>query len=302
MTRRNGIDIGRRSAWHHLCFVAFGAASVLALQTPIRALLALSFHDDRYSHIPFVLLIGLLLIYLERRKIFDTARFSPQGLPLLLAGVIAYCFYLRTARLLNQNDRLCFAATALIAVWMAGFAFCYGGSCFKAALFPLLFLLLMIPIPSRVLDQIVVLLQRGSAAATYALFRVFGVPVFRSGMTFALPGINIEVAKECSGIRSATSLFLTTLLAAHIFLKSSWRKIFLCALTIPVAILKNAVRIVTLSSLGVYVDRSFLFGKLHHYGGLPFAVIALAMLAPVLLILQKSEANSRTTASWRWTP
>ena len=63
---------------------------------------------------------------------------------------------------------------------------------------------------------------------------------------------------------------------------------------IPIAIFKNAVRIVTLSSLGVYVDRGFLFGKLHHQGGLLFALIALAIFVPLLLLLQRSEIRSQS--------
>lgn len=66
---------------------------------------------------------------------------------------------------------------------------------------------------------------------------------------------------------------------------------------IPLAIFKNAVRIVTLSSLGVYVDRSFLYGKLHHEGGLLFAIIALAIFVPLLFALQKSESRAETSQS-----
>lgn len=181
----------------------------------------------------------------------------------------------------------------VIATWIAGFVFCYGARCFHAALFPVLFLLLMIPLPLAAIDHTVVVLQKGSASTAYRLFRLLGVPVFRSGFTFGLPGVDVEVAKECSGIRSTISLLITGILASHIFLRSGWRKLVLSLATIPIAIFKNAVRIVTISWLGIYVDPGFLHGTLHRYGGIPFTLLALAMLLPLLIVLQKTEATSR---------
>jgi exosortase/archaeosortase family protein len=63
-------------------------------------------------------------------------------------------------------------------------------------------------------------------------------------------------------------------------------------LTIPVVIFKNAVRIVTISSLGVYLDRGFLHGNLHKYGGLPFSLLAILILFLVLITLRKAETGS----------
>lgn len=294
MTQHNTSETGGSSARHHACFLVLGIVLALALRASLKALLMLSLHDDQYSQIPFVLLISLGLMYLERKMIFSGLRFSPlHSLPLLLAGVGAYCLS-RIPPSFDQTDRLSLVVVALIAIWMGGFVLCYGSRSFQAAMFPLLFLLLMIPLPGVILGRVVFLLQKGSAAIAYGLFRAFDVPVFWSGMNFALPGVNIEVARECSGIRSSISLLITGILGSHIFLRSGWRKLLFSLLTIPVAIFKNALRIVTISSLGVYVDRSFLAGKLHQYGGVPFTLVALAILTPVLLTLQKTEANGES--------
>ena len=104
-----------------------------------------------------------------------------------------------------------------------------------------------------------------------------------------LPGVTIEVAKECSGIRSSMALFITCVFAAHLFLRTPWKKLILVLLSIPLALLKNGVRIVTLTLLSIYVDPSFLTGRLHKQGGFIFFLLALAMLAPVLKLLEKSE-------------
>jgi exosortase len=174
---------------------------------------------------------------------------------------------------------------------MAGFALCYGTESFSAALFPWMFLLFMVPLPVVALDKVVLVLQKGSAVMTFALFKLFGVPVLWRHFKFLLPGVEIEIAQECSGIRSSSALFITSILAGYMFLQSNWRRAVFSLFTIPVVIFKNAVRIVTISCLGVYVDPRFLHGKLHQYGGIPFSLVSLAILVPCLLALQRGERS-----------
>jgi exosortase len=292
MTTQKILEIRGLAARHHVCFLLLGVLSLMVLWAPLTMVLMLSLHQETYSHTLIVPLISAALVYLERRTVFRAPKFSPlKSAPFLLAGVIAW--WASRSASLDQNVRLSLFVCALIATWIAWFVLSYGTQCFHAALFPLLFLLLMIPLPLVVIDKIILVLQKGSAAVAYGLFRALGVPVFSSGLKFALPGVEVEVAKDCSGIRSGISLLITGIVAGHVFLKSSWTKILLSVLTVPIAIFKNAVRIVIISCLGVYVDRSFLFGNLHRYGGVPFALIALAILGPVLLILRRAETPNR---------
>ncbi len=131
--------------------------------------------------------------------------------------------------------------------------------------------------------------QCGSTSVAYFLFRALGVPVLRQGFLLTVPGVTIEVAKECSGIRSSMALFITCVVAAHVFLRTPWKKLLFVLLAFPLALLKNGVRIVTLTLLSIYVDPSFLTGRLHQQGGFIFFLLALAILAPVLKLLEKSE-------------
>lgn len=108
---------------------------------------------------------------------------------------------------------------------------------------------------------------------------------------FSLPGFAIEVADACSGIRSTIALVLTGLLAGHVFLRDSWAKVLIVAVVLPITILKNGVRIVTLTLLAMHVDPGFLTGQLHHEGGIVFFLLGLVILAPVLALLRKSEAR-----------
>jgi len=123
------------------------------------------------------------------------------------------------------------------------------------------------------------------------------VPVVRTGLVFALPGITIEVAQECSGIRSSMALIITSLFAGHVLLRSVWRKAILMVATLPLLFIKNGIRIVTLSLLTVYVDPSFLAGRLHRQGGIVFLLLTIAMLLPVLWWLRKSERSGDRTSA-----
>ena len=112
-------------------------------------------------------------------------------------------------------------------------------------------------------------------------------------VTFELPGIGIEVAEECSSIHSAWALFITGLLVAHMFLKSIWTKAGLSVLTVPIAMLTNAVRIVTIWYLGTHVDVGFMYGNLHRNGGILFSLISLSIMMAFLCLLRKMESRGR---------
>jgi len=281
-----------RTRGHNFSFLSFSILLLLLFRGSLEALVRLSLQDDRYSHILLIPILSTWLVYIQRRAVFSAVRYcATKSVPILVAGIALFYLSQKSLSTLNSNDRLSVVTLAVVLAWIAGFLFCYGARAFRAALFPLLFLLLMIPVPTVALDNIVLALQKGSAVMTYALFRLWGIPVFWQHLKFLLPGVEIEIAEECSGIRSSMALFITSLLAGYVFLQSNWRKVVFSLFTVPIVVLKNALRIVTISCLGVYVDPGFLHGNLHRYGGIPFSLISLAILVPFLLVLQNGERS-----------
>jgi exosortase len=120
-------------------------------------------------------------------------------------------------------------------------------------------------------------------------FRLAGVPAFREGFRFSLPGIDIEVAEQCSGIRSAVALLITSLLMGHLFLRSSWKKLCLVLAAVPVTIFKNGLRIVTISLLSVHPSLDSLTFLIHRYGGIPFSLLGIAVLSFLVTSLNQSD-------------
>ena len=188
---------------------------------------------------------------------------------------------------------LSFRVLGVVILWIGSFLFIFGLDSFRKALFPLLFLVLMIPIPEIILQPVIAVLQKGSSEASAILFKLTGTPFYRNDMNFSLPGINIEVAPQCSSIRSSLALLISSLLASHLFLKSPWRKILFVLAAVPMAMIKNAVRIVVLSLLAIHVNKGWLTDSvLHHEGGIVFFILALLLLYPLLWQLRRSEEKS----------
>ena len=122
-----------------------------------------------------------------------------MGFSLVSIGAALYWIFKARETALNQASGLPLFTAAIVLVWIGGFLFCYGIPASRAAVFPLIFLFLVVPPPPVVLEKLVVWLQKGSADVSYVLFKMAGVPVLRQGFTFSLPGLNIEVAEQCSG-------------------------------------------------------------------------------------------------------
>jgi len=187
------------------------------------------------------------------------------------------------------------SAFLLVTFWIGGFCACFGLGAGRKALFPLLFLYLSVPIPEPLMARVVVALQHASADAASAFYGIAGVPVMRFGQVFVLSNQRIEVAAECSGIRSSIALFITGLLFSHLFLRRNWSKVLLIAGIVPLAVFKNGLRIFTLSVLANYVDPRFLTGPLHHNGGVFFFSVALGVLVLLLLALRRFETSRTKT-------
>ena len=272
----------------HLYFLCFVLGSLLVLWVPLRKLINFSLTHDYGSHIVLIGPASAYLIYLKRRQVFSKVQTNVfTGSSLFLAGAISWLAAHHYSLL--HSDYFSLEVVAIIVLWISGFILCYGSQAFRAARFPLLFLLLLIPIPNFLLDKTIFLLQAGSAAIAYWLLRVLNVPVLKEGFVLFLPTLKLEVAKECSGIRSSLALLITTLLAGEFVLHSVWKKSLLVLSTIPILIVKNGVRIVTVSLLTIYVDRGFLHGWLHTSGGMVFYLLGLLILIPIMIVLKRSE-------------
>jgi exosortase len=267
---------------------------------PLSTTAELALSNDAYTHILLILPLSAALIYLDRKqqevKSISSNKspidVQPSPLPgaVLLSLALAMNFSGRWAMRATPDDvRLSLSMFSLVIWWIASVVLCFGARTVRSVLFPLCFLLLVIPIPSLALNWIVEFLQQESASAARILFHAIGVPVTQDGIILSIPNLDIEVARECSSIRSSLMLVVTTMFLAHLFLRSWWRQALLVVAAIPLSVAKNGLRIVTIGALGTRVDPGFLTGKLHHNGGILFFGLAVAVVAALLWMLWRTE-------------
>lgn len=276
----------RRVVW----FSLLGLSLLGVYLFPLYELARLAIRYDDHSYTVVIPALSGFLIWLHRKEIFSRVQYCPQMAILGVAcGATIYYFAVSYSAVLSANDLLSLQITSFAVLLVGLFALCFGLDAFRGAAFPALLLILMVPLPDFVLWNVVHLLQELSAEAVYQLFTLANVPVYRQGTVFDLPGFTIEIAKECSGIRSSVALLITALLAGHFYLRSWWGKLFLALAVFPLAVVKNGIRIFTLSWLSIYVDPGFLRGDLHRSGGILFFVLACGLLWAFLRLLQFSE-------------
>jgi len=285
------------------CTIAFAGCvlvSIAAFADVLSTLTALIASSAEYSAVVLAPVVTLALLVRERDEIFREARPNLRGKIVEIA--IAAAAFLAIVAILPRfpNDvRLTTSVLLLISLWGFGFRICFGPVATRRAAFPLLFLFFLVPLPSSLMDRLVTGLQYASAEITSLLFTIADVPVLRHDQAFALANLEIEIARECSGIRSAMGLIMLSAVFSHLFLRSNWSRAALLLLTIPLAIIKNGLRIFTLSTLAAYVDPAYLNGPPHRYGGVIFFGLAFLGLIAFVRLLQLLETHNARHPSRR---
>ena len=266
--------------------------SILVFAKPISGLIQLANRDESASHILLIPFISAWLLYSERKELLPAIGFSPWPALALFIPSILVGFASLNCNACSPKDQLSLYTLSLILLLGTGFVFVFGVETAKASWFGLAFLLFAVPLPDAVLDKVIYGLQAGSAAVAELFFNLSGAPVLREGFVFRLPRLSIEVAQECSGIRSSLALLILAVLVTHFSFRPLWKKLVFVLAGLCMMLIKNGIRIATLTLLANYVNPDFLNGRLHHQGGIVFFLIGLGLLVPVYWLLRKGEVTT----------
>jgi exosortase C (VPDSG-CTERM-specific) len=255
--------------------------------------------EDLFSYILLIPFVSGFLISCCREDLEMThtpAAGKAAGIGVLAAGLLALSF------LSNGSEIAILALRTLAFVfgWIAIAVWALGGRFMGVLVFPAGFLLLMTPLPPEMVVWIEHGLQHASAEVSAWLFPLANIPFYRTGLTFQLPNVSIQVAPECSGIRSSLVLFITSLAAGKLLLEKPWQRAMLTLLVIPLGIFRNAFRIVTLGWLCTHYGPEMIHSPIHHRGGPVFFAISLLPLLAMLVafrMLGKRAAPGEPKAS-----
>ena len=267
-----------------------------------RDLLALIKHaagSEIHSHIVLVPFISAYLIYIQWQQM--PRQYRASFIPGILFGLAGLAAWVTAHRLrggiglISYNDYLALITLALVLLICAGGFLFLGLAWMRAAAFAMSFLLFAIPLPDHLVEFLENASKLGSAEVANAFFSLSGTPMYREGLVFQLPGIAIEVAQECSGIRSSWVLFITSLLASHMFLKSPWRRAVLVLCVIPLGLLRNGFRILVIGMLCVHLGPEMINSMIHRKGGPLFFALSLVPLFLLLRWLRRGENRPAST-------
>lgn len=229
-------------------------------------------HDPNFSHGFFVPAFSAFVIWQERGQLARlTHRPSWWGLPVL---ALAMCVLI-----LGQMGAELFLSRVSILLVLAGVTILFlGWNYFRSLLFPWAFLLLMIPIPAIIFNQITFPLQLLASKVASTTLPVMGVPVLREGNVIVLPAMALEVADACSGIRSLMSLATLAIIYGYLVERRVWMRVLLAVAALPIAVLANSFRIVGTGLLVQYWDPDKAQGFFHEFSGWLIFVVSLLML------------------------
>lgn len=238
-------------------------------------------NDGNYSHGFLIIPIALYFVW-ERRARLAAAPIRPSwfGLVLLAGGILVLLAGL-------WGSELFLSRVALLPVVAGILVFLYGWQHFKILFFPLAFLLLMIPIPQIIFNQIAFPLQLLASKLGEATISMVGIPVLREGNVLVLPSTSLEVAEACSGIRSLVSLITLGIAYGYFMDRRIWVRVLIVLSTIPVAIVANGARVAATGMAAEWIGPDSAQGFFHEFSGWIVFIFAFAMILAIQRLIVK---------------
>ena len=220
-------------------------------------------------------LVPIFAVYLvwAKRKTLASKKVAPtwSGVAVVALGLVVLLLGVYGAEL--------FLSRISLVILLAGLVLSFGGwQLLKELRFPLLVLVLAIPIPAIIFNEITFPLQILASKLASALLRLFDVPVLREGNIIQLSAMKLEVAEACSGIRSLMSLVTLAIFYGYFLEKSPLRRTVLALASIPIAIAANAVRIFGTGLCVQYWDPDKAMGFFHEFSGWVIFLVSLGCL------------------------
>ncbi len=256
-------------------------------------LAAHAMQEDLHSHVLLIPFICGYLLYIRWNDLprdYGSCFLPALGFAGIGAAALVVAWVLNPAVVpLSHNDYLALMAFAFVCWMVAGGFAILGGRWMRAAAFPMAFMLFFVPLPDAAVELLETASKLGSAETTHFFFSAYGMPFLRDGLIFQLPNITLEVAQECSGIRSSWVLFITSLLASNLFLRTAWRRTVLVLFVIPLGLLRNGFRILVIGILCVEIGPEMIHSFVHNRGGPIFFALSLIPLFALLWWLRRGE-------------
>lgn len=248
----------------------------LILYFPIFPMLVYDWeHDPNYSHGFLIPLVSGYLVW-RRRNQLAAQKVNPSnwGLLVIVFGLIMYVAANIAAELYTMRvSMLVVLSGILLAIT--------GVQTFKTLLFPLSYLIFMIPIPYIIYNLIAFPLKLFVTQQTEFLLHLMNISVFREGNILYLATGPLEVVDACSGMRSMMSLLALSAIFGYLTLNSNLKRGILFLSAIPIAVLTNILRVTATGVLAHFYGQRVAEGFLHDFSGIAVFIAALICLVGI---------------------
>ena len=247
-------------------------------------------NDDNYSHGFLIVPIAFYFAW-ERRDALKEASKKPSiwgiivvavSLAMLIAGIL--------------GSELFLPRVSMLGVLAGAVLFLFGWNHLKILILPIAFLLLMIPIPAIIFNQIVFPLQLWASQFGEGALVACQISVLREGNVLHLANTSLEVAEACSGIRSLVSLLSLGIIYSYIMDSRLWVRIVLSVGTVPIAIIANGIRVAGTGIAARYYGPEVAEGFSHTFSGWIIFIAAFIMLfilhRAIMLIAPNKQKES----------
>ncbi len=254
-------------------------------------------HDDNYSHGFLIVPIALYFAWERRERLLGAERQpSSLGLVVLIGSIVTLLAGILGAELFLTRVSIVGVVTGCV-------LYVLGWKHLRILTLPIAFLLLMIPIPAIIFNQIAFPLQLLASRFGETALTAWNIPVLREGNVIVLANTSLEVAEACSGIRSLVSLLTLGIIYSYFTDERPWVRVAVTLSTIPIAIVSNGLRVAGVGVAAHYFGGEVATGFVHTFSGWVLFVVAFVflfavmrtvqLLAPVRLPLRQVTAGCR---------
>ncbi len=238
-----------------------------------------------YSHGFLVPLITVYIMWTKRQELCD-AVVTPEwkGLAVLVIGVFLYIA--GNVAFESFVRQISFIVTIIGLIYLL-----LGKEMLKHLIFPVGYLLFMIPLPYIVMNSVAVRLRLIDATVTFKVLRFFGMPIFQDGANLELPNISLSVADLCTGILSIVAILTLSVFYAYMTQRHFITRLALVFIAIPVAVVSNMVRLIMTTGLAYFFGQRALSSAIHEFHGTVNFLINVALLVLAGRLLNKIDVK-----------
>jgi len=191
---------------------------------------------------PLVVLMSLWLLYRRRERLRALPASADSPGPaalLLLAGLAVYAWATYTGATDLLVPSLMLNGLACARLWK-------GARGMRVVALPVAFLVLAMPLPAPLLNELMWRLQLGTAELSGWILYVLGLPHLVAGDRIVRPDYTFSIIESCSGLRSMQILSIVAILMMDLFRRRGLHAWLVVLAAPPIAFGLNAVRSVLL--------------------------------------------------------